>query len=213
MVIRTATHLDSSFAFCCYSNSSRRVNEHLCFLSGFCLKEHSQLVAQHNRLHSQVIPMAANMQKCFHGRFKEEGSSCVSECAVTAQLQLGSQEFGGAFAKLHSQKVQDIHVYLNELEAANEVTNFETRNFWIGLTYKLPKDSFHWDTGEILRFSSFAFGQPDNQGFGNCAVLQALSTFNWREQSCKTGNRYTCQHVKAPAGRQSMEVQKEVKVL
>lgn len=33
-----------------------------------------------------------------------------------------------------------------------------------GLTYKPLKDSFRWDTGEITRFSSFAFGQPDNQG-------------------------------------------------
>lgn len=33
-----------------------------------------------------------------------------------------------------------------------------------GLTYKTSKASFRWDTGEPSTFTSFAFGQPDNQG-------------------------------------------------
>ena len=33
-----------------------------------------------------------------------------------------------------------------------------------GLTYKTAKDSFRWTTGEQQSFTSFAFGQPDNQG-------------------------------------------------
>uniref|UniRef100_A0A087YIT7 C-type lectin domain family 18 member A n=1 Tax=Poecilia formosa TaxID=48698 RepID=A0A087YIT7_POEFO len=114
-----------------------------------------------------------------------------------AKTRCQKQGLRGTLAEIHSQKVQDILVfYLSELEASNEVTNtdFETRNFWIGLTYKPPRDSFRWDTGELLRFSSFAFGQPDNQGFGNCVELQALSTFNWNDQRCKTRNRYICQH-------------------
>uniref|UniRef100_A0A2I4APH3 C-type lectin domain family 18 member A n=1 Tax=Austrofundulus limnaeus TaxID=52670 RepID=A0A2I4APH3_AUSLI len=105
------------------------------------------------------------------------------------------QELGGVLAQIHNQKVQDILTfYLSELEASNEVTDSETRNFWIGLTYKIPKESFRWDTGEILRYSSFAFGQPDNQGFGNCVELQAINAFNWNDQRCKTQNRFICQH-------------------
>ncbi|KAI3377851.1 hypothetical protein L3Q82_008989, partial [Scortum barcoo] len=107
------------------------------------------------------------------------------------------QERGGVLAQIHNQKVQDILAFfLSQLETSNEVTNndFETRNFWIGLTYKPLKDSFRWDTGEILGFSSFAFGQPDNQGFGNCVELQASSGFNWNDQRCKTQNRYICLH-------------------
>ncbi|XP_071345867.1 C-type lectin domain family 18 member A-like [Trachinotus anak] len=107
------------------------------------------------------------------------------------------QERGGILAQIHNQKVQDILAfYLSQLETSNEVANtdFETRNFWIGLTYKPLKDSFRWDTGEIPRFSSFAFGQPDNQGFGNCVELQASSAFNWNDQRCKTQNKYICQH-------------------
>ncbi|XP_044060150.1 C-type lectin domain family 18 member A-like isoform X2 [Siniperca chuatsi] len=107
------------------------------------------------------------------------------------------QERGGILAHIHNQKVQDILAfYLSQLETSNEVTNtdFETRNFWIGLTYKPLKDSFRWDTGEIPRYSSFAFGQPDNQGFGNCVELQASSGFNWNDQRCKAQNRYICLH-------------------
>lgn len=33
-----------------------------------------------------------------------------------------------------------------------------------GLTYKSAKDSFRWTTGQHQSFTSFAFGQPDNQG-------------------------------------------------
>lgn len=33
-----------------------------------------------------------------------------------------------------------------------------------GLNYKTTKDSFRWTTGEQQSFTSFAFGQPDNQG-------------------------------------------------
>ncbi|KAM9860553.1 C-type lectin domain family 18 member A-like [Aulostomus maculatus] len=107
------------------------------------------------------------------------------------------QEKGGVLAQIHNQKVQDILAfYLSHLETSNELANtdFETRNFWIGLTYKPLKDSFRWDTGGIPKFSSFAFGQPDNQGFGNCVELQASNAFNWNDQRCKTRNRYICQH-------------------
>ncbi|KAG9342011.1 hypothetical protein JZ751_018329 [Albula glossodonta] len=106
------------------------------------------------------------------------------------------QEKGGILAQIHNQKVQDILAfYLSQLETTNEVTDpdFETRNFWIGLTYKTSKDSFRWDSGETPTFTSFAFGQPDNQGFGNCVELQAASAFNWNDQRCKTRNRYICQ--------------------
>ncbi|KAG7230518.1 hypothetical protein INR49_012231 [Caranx melampygus] len=121
------------------------------------------------------------------------------------------QEQGGIVAHIHNQKVQDILAfYLNQLETSNEVTNvdFETRNFWIGLTYKPLKDSFRWDSGETLRFSSFAFGQPDNQGFGNCVELQASSAFNWNDQRCKTRNRYICQHGEAPYGRFAVSIER-----
>ncbi|XP_041715784.1 C-type lectin domain family 18 member A isoform X2 [Coregonus clupeaformis] len=107
------------------------------------------------------------------------------------------QERGGILAQIHNQKVQDILAfYLSQLETSNEVTDpdFKTCNFWIGLTYKPLKDSFRWDSGEIPTYSSFAFGQPDNQGFGNCVELQASSAFNWNDQRCKTRNRYICQY-------------------
>ncbi|XP_041506170.1 C-type lectin domain family 18 member A-like isoform X3 [Microtus oregoni] len=103
---------------------------------------------------------------------------------------------GGVLAQIESQKVQDILAfYLGRLETTNEVTDsdFETRNFWIGLTYKASKDSFRWTTGEHQSFTSFAFGQPDNQGFGNCVEMQAFAAFNWNDQRCKTRNRYICQ--------------------
>ncbi|MEJ1276038.1 hypothetical protein NN561_006940 [Cricetulus griseus] len=80
---------------------------------------------------------------------------------------VGLQGKGGVLAQIESQKVQDILAfYLGRLETTNEVTDsdFETRNFWIGLTYKAAKDSFRWTTGEHQSFTSFAFGQPDNQG-------------------------------------------------
>ncbi|XP_029000305.1 C-type lectin domain family 18 member A-like isoform X2 [Betta splendens] len=107
------------------------------------------------------------------------------------------QERGAILAHIYNQKVQDmLAFYLSRLDTSNEVPNadFETRNFWIGLTFKPPKESFRWDTGEKPSFSSFAFGQPDNQGFGNCVELQASSAFNWNDQRCRTRNRYVCQH-------------------
>ncbi|XP_072202729.1 C-type lectin domain family 18 member A-like isoform X4 [Excalfactoria chinensis] len=75
---------------------------------------------------------------------------------------------GAMLAQIGSQKVQDILAfYLSRLESSNRVmdTDFDTRNFWIGLTYKTSKASFRWDTGEPSAFTSFAFGQPDNQGW------------------------------------------------
>ncbi|KAK1162093.1 C-type lectin domain family 18 member A-like isoform X1 [Acipenser oxyrinchus oxyrinchus] len=108
------------------------------------------------------------------------------------------QEKGGVLAQIKNQKVQDILAfYFGQLETTNEVTDpdFETKNFWIGLTYKMSKDSFRWDTGESPAFTSFAIGQPDNQGFGNCVEMQAASAFNWNDQRCKTRNRYICQFV------------------
>ncbi|NWI08708.1 CL18A protein, partial [Crypturellus soui] len=106
------------------------------------------------------------------------------------------QEKGAILAQIANQKVQDILAfYLSRLETSNRVTDmdFETGNFWIGLTYKTSKASFRWDTGELSSFSSFAFGQPDNQGFGNCVEMQAAAAFNWNDQRCKTRNRYICQ--------------------
>ncbi|XP_068617021.1 C-type lectin domain family 18 member A-like [Brachionichthys hirsutus] len=120
-----------------------------------------------------------------------------SEADTYYRAQSQCQERGGILAHIHNQKVQDILAFhLSQMEMSNKVTNsdFKTPSFWIGLTYKPLKDSFRWDTGEILRFSSFAFGQPDNQGFGNCVELQASSGFNWNDQRCRTQNRYICQH-------------------
>ncbi|NXD87402.1 CL18A protein, partial [Halcyon senegalensis] len=106
------------------------------------------------------------------------------------------QEKGAMLAQVRNQKVQDILAfYLSRLEMGNRVTDtdFETGNFWIGLTYKTSKSSFRWDVGEPSSFTSFAFGQPDNQGFGNCVEMQASAAFNWNDQRCKTRNRYICQ--------------------
>ncbi|XP_075621849.1 C-type lectin domain family 18 member A-like isoform X2 [Balearica regulorum gibbericeps] len=106
------------------------------------------------------------------------------------------QEKGAMLAHIRNQKVQDILAfYLSRLETGNRVTDtdFETGNFWIGLTYKMSKSSFRWDVGEPSSFTSFAFGQPDNQGFGNCVEMQASAAFNWNDQRCKTRNRYICQ--------------------
>ncbi|KAM9048400.1 C-type lectin domain family 18 member A-like isoform 1-T2 [Megaptera novaeangliae] len=146
-----------------------------------------------------------------------------SEADTYYGAKMKCQGKGGVLAQIESQKVQDILAfYLGRLETTNEVTNndFETRNFWIGphrrepglpvgprdlgygaslgccgsgLTYKTAKDSFRWTTGEHQSFTSFAFGQPDNQGFGNCVELQASAAFNWNDQRCKTRNRYICQ--------------------
>ncbi|NXN69347.1 CL18A protein, partial [Himantopus himantopus] len=106
------------------------------------------------------------------------------------------REKGAMLAQIGNQKVQDILAfYLSRLETGNRVTDtdFETGNFWIGLTYKTSKASFRWDVGEPSSFTSFAFGQPDNQGFGNCVEMQAAAAFNWNDQRCKTRNRYICQ--------------------
>uniref|UniRef100_A0A1D5Q5H9 C-type lectin domain family 18, member A n=1 Tax=Macaca mulatta TaxID=9544 RepID=A0A1D5Q5H9_MACMU len=135
--------------------------------------------------------------QCVHGRFREEECSCVCDVGYGgAQCATPRSLLCGVLAQIESQKVQDILAfYLGRLETTNEVTDsdFETRNFWIGLTYKTAKDSFRWATGEHQAFTSFAFGQPDNQGFGNCVELQASAAFNWNDQRCKTRNRYICQ--------------------
>ncbi|CAM4541527.1 unnamed protein product [Lepidochelys kempii] len=119
-----------------------------------------------------------------------------SEADTYYEAKIKCQEKGAMLAQITNQKVQDILAYyLGHLEPTNEVTepDFETRNFWIGLTYKTSKDLFRWDTGAQFSFTSFAFGQPDSQRFGNCVELQALAAFNWNDQRCKTRNRYICQ--------------------
>ncbi|KAM9508016.1 C-type lectin domain family 18 member A-like [Guaruba guarouba] len=119
-----------------------------------------------------------------------------SEADTYYGAKLKCQEKGAMLAQIRNQKVQDILAfYLSRLETSNRVTDtdFETGNFWIGLTYKTSKASFRWDVGEPSSFTSFAFGQPDNQGFGNCVEMQALAAFNWNDQRCKTRNRYICQ--------------------
>lgn len=69
--------LSSVFAFSCHSDSSRSiVNDHLYLLPGLGVKEHSQIVAHHNRLRSRVKPMAANMQKMVCGTY------CLSPLCV-----------------------------------------------------------------------------------------------------------------------------------
>ncbi|XP_043351132.1 C-type lectin domain family 18 member C isoform X2 [Dermochelys coriacea] len=119
-----------------------------------------------------------------------------SEADTYYEAKIKCQEKGAMLAQITNQKVQDILAfYLGHLEPTNEVTepDFETRNFWIGLTYKTSKDLFRWDTGAQCSFTSFAFGQPDSQRFGNCVELQASAAFNWNDQRCKTRNRYICQ--------------------
>ncbi|NXA42815.1 CL18A protein, partial [Eudromia elegans] len=126
-----------------------------------------------------------------------------SEADTYYGAKMKCQEKGAILAQIGNQKVQDILAfYLSRLETSNRVTDtdFETGNFWIGLTYKTSKASFRWDTGEPSSFSSFAFGQPDNQGFGNCVEMQASAAFDWNDQRCKARNRYICQFGEWPGG-------------
>ncbi|XP_067419573.1 C-type lectin domain family 18 member A-like isoform X2 [Emydura macquarii macquarii] len=142
---------------------------------------------------------ATKVQFPFHACDLRIDGDCFmvsSEADTYYGAKMKCQEKGAMLAQIKNQKVQDILAfYLEHLETTNEVTDtdFETRNFWIGLTYKTSKDLFRWDTGAQYSFTSFAFGQPDNQRFGNCVELQALAAFNWNDQRCKTRNRYICQ--------------------
>ncbi|XP_045047933.2 C-type lectin domain family 18 member A isoform X3 [Desmodus rotundus] len=141
--------------------------------------------------------------QCVHGRFREEECSCVcdvgyggAQCATKVHFPFHSCDLridGDCF--MVSSEADTYYGAKTKCQTTNEVTDsdFETRNFWIGLTYKTSKDSFRWSTGEHQSFTSFAFGQPDNQGFGNCVELQASAAFNWNDQRCKTRNRYICQ--------------------
>ncbi|XP_054552970.1 C-type lectin domain family 18 member A-like isoform X3 [Talpa occidentalis] len=142
--------------------------------------------------------------QCVHGRFREEECSCVcdvgyegAECATKVHFPFHTCDLridGDCFTV--SSEADTYYGAKMKCQTTNEVTNsdFETRNFWIGLTYKTTKDAFRWTTGEQQSFTSFAIGQPDNQGrFGNCVELQAAAAFNWNDQRCKTRNRYICQ--------------------
>ncbi|CAN2389281.1 C-type lectin domain family 18 [Pristimantis euphronides] len=105
------------------------------------------------------------------------------------------QETGGHLAEVRTQKTQDIlSFFLGQLEDTNEVTDrdFQTHNFWIGLTYK--SHFFRWDSGDLISFQSFALGQPDSAGFGNCVEMSTRSRFNWNDQRCKMNNHYICQY-------------------
>ncbi|ERE78281.1 C-type lectin domain family 18 member A-like protein [Cricetulus griseus] len=130
--------------------------------------------------------------QCVHGRFREEECSCIcdvgyggAQCASEFQLEVA---FRILFKWVDS---SGLELYSVSHMTQSGVTG--KRNFWIGLTYKAAKDSFRWTTGEHQSFTSFAFGQPDNQGFGNCVEMQASAAFNWNDQRCKTRNRYICQ--------------------
>ncbi|XP_068117023.1 C-type lectin domain family 18 member A-like [Hyperolius riggenbachi] len=107
------------------------------------------------------------------------------------------QRKGGILAEVTTQKAQDILAYfLAHLEDSNKVTDgdLQARNHWIGLTYKTSFSSFRWDSGEPFIFQSFALGQPDNHGFGNCVEMRSSSGFNWNDQRCKVQNHYICQY-------------------
>ncbi|KAK7913047.1 hypothetical protein WMY93_013258 [Mugilogobius chulae] len=117
-----------------------------------------------------------------------------SEAVSYYRAKSSCQERGGTLAHIYNQKVQDIFAFYLTEEANEVTTSSDAQNFWIGLTFRPPKDSFRWDRGEMLTFSSFAFGQPNNQGFGNCVELEASSGFNWNDQRCKTHNRYICHY-------------------
>ncbi|KAM3920660.1 C-type lectin domain family 18 member A-like [Leptodactylus fuscus] len=106
-------------------------------------------------------------------------------------------EAGGSLAEVRTQKTQDILAFfLGRLEDTNEVMDrdFQSRNFWIGLTYKSRFSFFRWDSGDPVLFQSFALGQPDSASFANCVEMSASSRFNWNDQRCKIRNRYICQY-------------------
>ncbi|XP_062477199.1 C-type lectin domain family 18 member A-like isoform X1 [Pezoporus occidentalis] len=149
---------------------------------------------------THLLPVSpAKIQFPFHACDVQIDGDCFmvsSEADTYYGAKLKCREKGAMLAQIRNQKVQDILAfYLSRLETGNRVTDtdFETGNFWIGLTYKTSKASFRWNVGEPSSFTSFAFGQPDNQGFGNCVEMQALAAFNWNDQRCKTRNRYICQ--------------------
>ncbi|XP_032820905.2 C-type lectin domain family 18 member A-like isoform X1 [Petromyzon marinus] len=116
------------------------------------------------------------------------------ETFYTARNQC--QGRGGTLAQIESQREQDLlSFYLLRATDSNDVTGLEpeSNSFWIGLTYKVSKGVFRWDDGRAVNFSSFALGQPDSHGFGNCVVMHAESGFNWNDRPCRSRNRFICQ--------------------
>uniref|UniRef100_S4RQX2 C-type lectin domain family 18 member A n=1 Tax=Petromyzon marinus TaxID=7757 RepID=S4RQX2_PETMA len=156
---------------------------------------------------------------CVHGRYREEECSCVCNlgyggltCAVSRRYPFNAFRFvflppsssrvwraqgrGGTLAQIESQREQDLlSFYLLRATDSNDVTGLEpeSNSFWIGLTYKVSKGVFRWDDGRAVNFSSFALGQPDSHGFGNCVVMHAESGFNWNDRPCRSRNRFICQ--------------------
>nr|XP_014431614.1 C-type lectin domain family 18 member C [Pelodiscus sinensis] len=104
--------------------------------------------------------LAARVQFPFHTCDLRIDGDCFlvsSEADTYYGAKAKCQEKGAMLAHIRNQKVQDILAfYLGRLELTNEVTepDFETRNFWIGLTYKTSKDLFRWDTGTRDTFTS-----------------------------------------------------------
>lgn len=75
-----------------------------------------------------VARQALRIQPFKKYRFSAADSVCLK--AIFPFLQ----ERGGNLAHIHNQKVQDILAfYLGQLGTNNELTDFETQNFWIGI--------------------------------------------------------------------------------
>lgn len=119
-----------------------------------------------------------------------------SEADTYYGAKMKCQEQGGVLAQIQSQKVQDIlALYLGRLETTNEVTDtdFETRNFWIGLTYKTAKDSFRWTTGSTTPSPVLPSGSLTTRGLATVWSCRPQLLSTGMTSAVKPRNRYICQ--------------------
>lgn len=82
---------------------------------------------------------------------------------------------------------------IQEIIQSEEYKKLPEPFWWIGANDLGSEGSFFWiGSGQLIGFSNYAPGQPDNAGHENCIEIRGHFQFKWNDHQCREQKYFIC---------------------
>lgn len=151
---------------------------------------------------SKKYPCGLNIFWC-PIKIKDQGTKCYGVVRQPTDWDhsrdICSTYLNGDLASFHS-NLEENHVQ-EIIKEAEQVYNFMTTGFWIGLNRKNSEKSLEWSDDSPLnylgRFASFNTIKEENEhSDGNCFVIKKIfnsTKYGWHRMRCDSQNSFICE--------------------
>ncbi|XP_021349426.1 C-type lectin lectoxin-Lio2-like [Mizuhopecten yessoensis] len=129
-----------------------------------------------------------------------EGNDCNAFTGICINLLSSLHNWNDAFdaCAAKGERFLLIDSADKQLEAEQFMQDQGLSSLWIGLTDQVTEGVWLDGEGNIMEYSSFAYGQPDNGGSNqHCALMRANYGYKWDDFICSHKTYVVCEMILA----------------